>query len=126
MANVSCTYFFQSFGVNVWKTIALKDCLRCGPRDWRSHGHAFELSVHFSFSKSTKLSLATDSGVPTNKSLIVSRAKSSGILVNSETTLKETKHSFGLTVIFFIVSKNCAELSIEYGELAVRGLRRFL
>ncbi len=33
-------------------------------------------------------------------------------------------HSFGLTVIFFIESKNCAELSIEYGELAVKGLKK--
>ncbi len=33
-------------------------------------------------------------------------------------------HSFGLTVIFSIASKNCAELSIEYGELAVKGLRK--
>ncbi len=35
------------------------------------------------YSKSIKLSLVTDSGVPVNKSLIVSRAKSSGIFVNN-------------------------------------------
>ncbi len=46
------------------------------------------------------------------------------MLVSSETASKETLHSFGLTVIFFITSKNCAELSIEYGELAVRGVRK--
>ncbi len=46
------------------------------------------------------------------------------MLVNSETASKETLHSFGLTVIFLIVSKNGAELSIEYGELAVKGLRK--
>ncbi len=60
--------------------------------------------------------MATDSGVPVNKSLIVSRAKFSGILVNNETTSKETMHSF--------VSKNCTGLSVECGELAVRGLRK--
>ncbi len=60
--------------------------------------------------------MATDSGVSVNKSLIVSRAKSSGILVNNETTSKETMHSF--------VSKNCTGLSIECGELAVRGQRK--
>ncbi len=70
-----------------------------------------------------KLSVATHSGVPTYKSLIVSRPKSSGMLANSEAS-KETSHSFGFTVIFFITSKNCAELSIEYGELVVRGLRK--
>ncbi len=32
------------------------------------------------------------------------------------------KHSFGLTVIFFIISRNCAKLSIEYGDLAIEGL----
>ncbi len=76
------------------------------------------------FSKSIKLSVATDSGVPVNKSLIVSRVKCSGILVNNETTSKETMHSFGRTVTFFIVSKNRTRLSIECGELAVRGLRK--
>ncbi len=64
------------------------------------------------------------SGVPVNKSLIVSRDRSSGMLVNNETTSKETMHSFGLTVTFFIVSKNCTGLSIECGELAVRDLRK--
>ncbi len=68
--------------------------------------------------------MATDSGVPVNKALIVPRAKSSGILVNNETISKETMHSFGLTVTFFIVSKNCTGLSIECGELAVRCLRK--
>ncbi len=76
------------------------------------------------FSKSIKLSVVIDSGVPVNKSLIVSCAKSSGILVNKETTSKETMHSFRLTVTFFIVSKNCTGLSIECGELAVRDLRK--
>ncbi len=69
--------------------------------------------------------MATDSGVHVNKSLIVSRAKSSRMLGNiatSKTTSKETMHSFGLTVTFFIVSKNCTGLSIEFGELAVKGL----
>ncbi len=68
--------------------------------------------------------MATDRGVPVNKSLVVSRAKSSGILVNNETRSKEAMHSFGLTVTFFIVSKNCTGLSIECGELAFRGLRK--
>ncbi len=68
------------------------------------------------FSKSIKLSVAADSGVPVNKSLIASRVKSSGILVNNETTSKEIMHSFGLTVTFFIVSKKCTGLSIECGE----------
>ncbi len=57
------------------------------------------------------------SGVPVYKSLIVLRAR--GMLVNNETASKETMHSFGLTVTFFIVSKNCTGLSIECGELAV-------
>ncbi len=68
--------------------------------------------------------MVIDSGVPVNKSLIVSRAKSSGILVINETTSKETMHSLGLTVTFFTVSKNCTGLSIECGELAVRDLRK--
>ncbi len=46
------------------------------------------------------------------------------LLVNSETASKETLHSFGLTVIFFIAPKNCAEVSVEYGEFAVKGLRK--
>ncbi len=67
--------------------------------------------------------MATDSGVPVNKSLIVSRAESNGMFVNSESTSKETLGAFGLTVILFIAPKNGVELSFEYGKITGKGLR---
>ncbi len=71
------------------------------------------------FSKSIKLWVATDSWVPVNKSLIVSRSEFNGVLVNSENTSKETIDAFGLTVIFFIAFKNCCHLNTV--KLLARG-----
>ncbi len=68
--------------------------------------------------------MATDSGVPVNKFLIVSRAESNGMLVNSENTSKETIDALGVAVIFLITSKNCVELSFEYGKITGKGLRK--
>ncbi len=62
------------------------------------------------FSKSTKLSVASDSGILVSNSLIVSSAESNGMPVDNESKSKEIMHSFGLTVMFSVTTRNCAEL----------------
>ncbi len=76
------------------------------------------------FSKFIKLSVAAESWVPVCISKIILPFKCNEVLVNSYTASKETMHAFRLTVIFIIASRNCAELSVEYGELAVKVLRK--
>ncbi len=68
--------------------------------------------------------MATDLGVPVNKSLIVSRADSNGMLVKSGNTSRETIDALGVTVIFLITSKNRIELSFDYGKITGKGLRK--
>ncbi len=59
------------------------------------------------FSKSIKLSVASDSGILVSNSLIVSSEESNGMPVDSESTSKEIMHSFGLMVMFSITTTNC-------------------
>ncbi len=68
--------------------------------------------------------MTTNSGVPVCNSQIILFLKCNEMLVNSDTTSKETMHAFGLAVTFIIASRNCAELSAEYGELTVKVLRK--
>ncbi len=112
----------------------LKDCIRYDPRDWRPHGHAFNLLVKLS----VKLERVYEAMVQQVRWLLTVECQQtnfwsfhvpslvgcSWIVKQHQNTYTQIIHSFGLTVIFIISSKNCVEVTNEYGQLAVKGLSK--